>query len=308
MADKFDHIVIFHDDMDGQCSARIVREKFPSAKIKFCPINYRDPFDFSIINKETELWVLDFSFPQEDMYMISSLSKKLHWVDHHKSALSISEQSLINAECVVDIFQSSSLSVWKLLFPDKPIPDVVKFVDDYDLWQFRYKETKRFHEWAVLRLNDPDDALWGELFNKGIDPLYLHIGEILNMKKTKAIKEFVDRGYFGTINGVKAYYVNSPIYASEIGEYVYLRSEEPIVVVIYQHVGPNRVVFSLRSNSVNVRKIAEKFGGGGHDFASGFELNNPMRKMNRSLQNIIDGRNWKEVFGDDDYDLSGMQK
>ena len=55
------------------------------------------------------------------------------------------------------------------------------------------------------------------------------------------------------------------------------------VVVSMQEVKPNRYRFSLRSNFIDVNKIAVKYGGGGHKKASGCEIKGTLEE----LQNII---------------------
>lgn len=55
------------------------------------------------------------------------------------------------------------------------------------------------------------------------------------------------------------------------------------VAVLYHEVVKNRYRLSLRSNYINVNKIAVKFGGGGHQKASGCEMKGSLEE----LQNIL---------------------
>jgi oligoribonuclease NrnB/cAMP/cGMP phosphodiesterase (DHH superfamily) len=98
----------------------------------------------------------------------------------------------------------------------------------------------------------------------------------------------IKKGFYGKIIGHDAFYVNSPIDVSEIGESIYLSNPEEIVVVVFHYTDYNKIIFSLRSNSINVREIAERFGGGGHDHAAGFMIKEKTKDWQKLLKNYKD--------------------
>merc|ERR1712224_429437 len=66
--------------------------------------------------------------------------------------------------------------------------------------------------------------------------------------------------------------VNSPIFQSEIGNY--LSSDTHAAAVWYTNYTANKNIVSLRSKGdLDVSILAQEFGGGGHKNASGFSFN-----------------------------------
>ena len=54
-----------------------------------------------------------------------------------------------------------------------------------------------------------------------------------------------------------------------------------LCTIFLQEVNKNRYRISLRSNHINVNKIAVKFGGGGHMKASGCEMRDELSKLKK---------------------------
>jgi phosphoesterase RecJ-like protein len=102
-------------------------------------------------------------------------------------------------------------------------------------------------------------------------------GRIATMRQTMEMEQSA-----GTIDGDNNGFVNIPLAAREVLAVAYMRE-----------VGPNAYRASLRSKgSVNVAKVAEKFGGGGHKNAAGLCLegdwNENERKIVAALSEAID--------------------
>lgn len=82
-------------------------------------------------------------------------------------------------------------------------------------------------------------------------------GKVASMRQTLKMREIA-----GAIDGDNNGFVNIPLAAREILAVVYMRE-----------VGPNEYRVSLRSKgNINVAKVAESFGGGGHRNASGLRI------------------------------------
>jgi len=82
-------------------------------------------------------------------------------------------------------------------------------------------------------------------------------GTVASLRQTLKMREIA-----GAIDGDNNGFVNIPLAAREILAVVYMRE-----------VGPNEYRVSLRSKGdINVAKVAEKFGGGGHRNASGLRI------------------------------------
>ena len=296
------NLIIYHNDADGICSAAIVSKFLGNETKEFCPIQYGDPFNFERVDTNTVVWVVDFSFPQEYMWELDQRSFHFYWYDHHLSAKGIRTTLFENTTGICDEWRSGCGLTWSELFKDKPCPLSVALIEDRDLWKFNLDNTKEFHEWFSLNVFGPEDEFWDKALESDTRDLMIDVirdGKLLLKSKEKSIKYLVEKkGYFGTIKSYPAFFVNSPMYQSEIGEYVYTRSKDPIVVVIYNYIDEAEVICSLRSDKINVRDIAETYNGGGHDNAAGFSVNGVNSKLFNKLKIKSNGFKWGERQND----------
>lgn len=97
-------------------------------------------------------------------------------------------------------------------------------------------------------------------------------GRIAMMRQTLAMHEIAE-----AIDGDNNGFVNIPLAAREVLAVVYMRE-----------VGPNQYRASLRSKgSINVAKVAEQFGGGGHKNAAGLGVEGDWDIKEREIVNAI---------------------
>ena len=96
------------------------------------------------------------------------------------------------------------------------------------------------------------------------------MGNFLLRYRDKIIKRLIGNADKVNFEGYSALAVNSPVLQSEIGNALVKKGAK--VGIIWSQRNGKRY-FSLRSNhGVDVSKLAQKFGGGGHRAASGFSL------------------------------------
>ncbi|TRZ49309.1 MAG: hypothetical protein D4S01_08780 [Dehalococcoidia bacterium] len=284
------HIVVYHSRcLDGIFSAAAVYKHLEALNCKdiVCiPQTYKDGFDLQFLDKDTTLWIVDFSFPYEILKDMDNLCAKVVWYDHHISSESIAlmGDSLPNTEIHIDIKHSAAYTVWIRLFKTQPLK-AITLSEDRDLWRFKFPETRSFTEGLFSHhdISPTSDKIRDLLTSDKTVNTYILEGDVLLRAKDNRIDRAINRGYYGKIKGHNAFFVNSGEDISEIGEKVYLSHEEPIVAVVY-NIGENVVKFSLRSNTINVEQIARAFHGGGHVGAAGFELKLRMREVEKMLR------------------------
>lgn len=93
-------------------------------------------------------------------------------------------------------------------------------------------------------------------------------GRIATLRQTMAMQDSV-----GAVDGDNNGFVNIPLAARDVVAVVYMRE-----------VGPGQYRASLRSKGcINVAKVAEKFGGGGHKNASGLSINGDWDEKEREI-------------------------
>lgn len=97
-------------------------------------------------------------------------------------------------------------------------------------------------------------------------------GRIAIMRQTIEMKERA-----GSIDGDNNGFVNIPLAAREVLAVIYMRE-----------VGPNEYRASLRSKGeINVARVAEKFGGGGHKNAAGLGVTGDWDEKEREIVNAV---------------------
>jgi len=95
-------------------------------------------------------------------------------------------------------------------------------------------------------------------------------GILILRHKQKKVEGILENAEHGSIAGHKAAIINAPLWQSEIGHHLYTH-KAPVAIIWWRRQG--KIVVSLRSDkTVDVAKIAESFGGGGHPASAAFTL------------------------------------
>lgn len=159
------------------------------------------------------------------------------------------------------------------------IPMMLRYINDWDIWAHKIRETKSFHlGFDIVENKHPMSPVWDPLFGSDY-PLkeYLDAGEYIikfkdseNKRKMKHAFIFdirwIENGEEKTVpmaclnsNG------DSTIFGEKINEY-------PVVCLYMYHGEIAKWYYSLYSTKgVDVSKICEYYGGGGHPGAAGFQ-------------------------------------
>ena len=108
------------------------------------------------------VYILDFSFAPDIMQALDARAAKLVMLDHHKSALE--KLSGFTCRCGVvhfDIDKSGARLAWEFFHPDQPVPDLVRFVEDRDIWVWQFAESAGFL--AALDMEPLDFTRWARI-------------------------------------------------------------------------------------------------------------------------------------------------
>ena len=219
--------------------------------------------------KDKEIYFIDFIYPEETTKELIKNNKRVVAIDHHISAKKLVEMT---QDYSYAIDHSGSVLAWRYFNPKRPIPRILKYIEDMDLWKFKIPYTMEILAW--LNLSDFNFKIWDKL--SGI--LEKADGRKQAIRQGKMVvgyeDKIIDKLILGAeeveFAGYETLAVNSPIFSSQIGMKL-TKIKPPIGIIWYQRNG--KKVFSLRSNGkADVSVIAARFGGGGHKTASGFAL------------------------------------
>jgi len=258
-------IVFYHvKDNDGLGSAWVAWKKFKD-KADYFGIDYHSELKFDYRDKT--IYFLDIH-PSDDIASTLRQNKnRLILVDHHLST----EQVLsLYDEYRFDINHSAAVLSWKYFFPQKPVPKILTYIEDIDIWRHQIPFSREID--TIIDVYATDFKQWDKLAKEIERPLkrkkYITIGQIITSYQDKLIDKIVNKAKLVKFEGYTVFAVNSPILISEVGNA--LVKKQPPLAIVWSEIN-HAIWFSLRSDdSCDVSKIAEKYGGGGHKGAAAF--------------------------------------
>lgn len=219
------------------------------------------------------VYILDFAFPPEIMREIDARAARLVMLDHHKSAA----EKLTGFACrcgVVhfDMQKSGSRLAWEFFQPQRPLPDLVRHIEDRDIWVWQYPESAGFL--AALDMEEQTFERWAEIAAYGPEQLaaFMARGQAMDEKFSKLAADIAAGAEPVTFNGQRGLMVNAPgVFHSLVGDMLSKQSGTFALIWIAGKGGVIKV--GLRSQrGYDCIPLAESMGGGGHAQACGFRM------------------------------------
>jgi len=277
-------LIYYHGNCtDGWAAAYVAHLKYPEAKL--VPAFYSTEPPYEDVEGKDVLMV-DFSWKGRDVNIkLNLLSKSLHIFEHHKTAA----ETLKDLEFVVyDVNRSGAGLAWDYLFgKDKYFSGVdklhtdesiyfpwlarpwwVDYVEDYDIWTKKLPAIEEVS--AFLHSTPKTIGAWDD-----IDKIDLSEAEILGTGAWQQIRYQTDAlvalANEGSAWGYTLGIVNGPFFTTtEVGHEL---AKVYDIGIVWSVRKDGKIAFGLRSvGGVDVSKIAQKFGGGGHKNSAGFEM------------------------------------
>lgn len=279
-------ICLYHTDNDGMCAGNWVnqlapRDRFPDA---FIPMDYSPEFTipWNDIHADEYVYIVDFSIEPSQMSKLLQITLNVIWIDHHKTAIDKYKDFNINIKGIRNTNHSGCMLTWWYLqisnngqqnFNDYQLrnaPEVTKLIDDWDMWRFKYKETRAFNEGFISYIHEPQSKIWKDLDinkNKIID--IVSEGNIIINYRNNLMKNLIlEYGFESRIDGYSAFCFNQGNISSFDFESIDMDKYDLVIGFIFNG---NEYQYSLRTTkNIDVSKIATKYGGGGHPKAAGF--------------------------------------
>lgn len=288
--------VFYHNDMDGIVSARVILNKMRERKKEFLQedfikMDYSKKFPLDIITTNEEVFIVDYSISPEEMVKLLNKTKRVVWIDHHKSAI----EKYKDFEQEVSGFRANGiagcvLTYWyfngrqnetqefltdypgniKSLYR-KEIPTYIKLAGDWDVWEHLYgEETRLFTISFNARISNPfADYYFDKFYDREELGHFIQSGEAMKEYRNSWAKEFMNRYGFETkIGGFSAFLANLGNANSEFfGDLI----DKYDIIGTFCYNGETWTT-SLYSNKdyVDCAEICSSYGGGGHKGAAGF--------------------------------------
>lgn len=261
-----ENIVFYHHNCpDGFSAAWVLWKKFKN-KAEYRWLDYHAPFNYDFHNKT--IYFVDV-VPDEPNLERLAQNNRIIIIDHH-----ISSQHLLPLanDYSFSLDHCAAVLTWHYLFPRKKMPNLLKYIEDVDLWKFRQPSSKYVN--AAIQLKEFEFKEWSKVA-KDLEEVssrkkYVSEGKLIIKYQDKMINKIVSRAKPVMLDGQEGLAVNSSVLVSEIGNALL---ENRCSLAIIWFATKNKIKVSLRSKGdVDVAKIGEKYGGGGHQKASGFVL------------------------------------
>ncbi|MEY4738530.1 MAG: hypothetical protein RL302_2849, partial [Pseudomonadota bacterium] len=216
------------------------------------------------------VYILDFSFGEDLLRGMEQRAAKLVLLDHHKSAAE--KLTGFSCRCGVvhfDMTKSGARLAWEFFHPETPVPDLVRFVEDRDIWTWQYPESAGFL--AALDMESFDFARWAQIaaFTPAELQSFMARGQAMDEKFAKLATDMAEAAEPMVFNGQQGLMVNAPgVFHSLVGE---LLSKKSGTFALMWTVGKGGVVkVGLRSQrGFDCIPLAASMGGGGHAQACG---------------------------------------
>lgn len=294
----------YHSDHDGKASAYCIYhwasvkpQSFPY-KVDFIMMDYGKPFPIHLIDKDEQVFIVDFSIQPEEMDKLLQITQDVTWIDHHKTAIDKYEGFRCNIKGIRRIDESACVLTWKYLnwwskggmppyvdeklitSPDycpedkkeNVLPRVIELVGDYDMWWYKHGDETRRLQAALCAY---DTSPWSNIWRKCIEDAAFWQqlqgeGELVLRYKDNTSREMRESISFPVIfEGYKCLAMNAARCNSDtMGGEESFKTYDILMPFFYDG---KQFTISLYSRTVDVSEIAKKFGGGGHKQAAGFQ-------------------------------------
>ena len=285
-------IVIYHANcVDGFGAAWCFHEHCRRTNgdpelLEFYPAIYnRPPPDV----KGKRVFLVDFSYDYDVVKQMLADAESVWLIDHHESAMRRLLETvgdpinppgfcrpvagLEKLNVYFSLRYSGAMLAWMFLNPTHLYPPrLLEHIEDRDLWRFDMPNTVEIND--ALFSYPYDFKVWDELMQRDMSELVSE-GIVVSRKNKKDIDELL---------GVCVREMEIEGYTVPIANVSYMQASamgHKLAVPPYKFAGSyydtaDMRCFSLRSNlkqgGINVAEIAERFGGGGHAAAAGFQV------------------------------------
>jgi oligoribonuclease NrnB/cAMP/cGMP phosphodiesterase (DHH superfamily) len=256
-----DKAILYHANCyDGFGAAWAAWKKF-GAKALYQSVQYgEDPPAFS---EPRAIYLLDFIFPREVIEELRSKGNRVVVIDHHKSAMNALDGL---PDTVFDMEKAASVLAWEHFFPDAEVPELLQYVQDYDLWKFDLPLSKEVS--IALTTYPMEFSVWDGLDTDAL----ARDGRPLLRLQHEMVQQMCDQATLVRFDAYEVPVVNVSAFSSEVGEELLKRFQQAPFSVSYHDRADGQRHWSLRSRpDFDVSVLAKKYGGGGHRQAAGFE-------------------------------------
>lgn len=269
-------VVLYHGEAcpDGFTAAWIARRELLARgyEVNAIPVLYQQPLPLEPLRGVDEVYIVDFSYPQEDL-LAAEERARLVVLDHHKTAfdqlVGINDRFVNTESIAVFDMQSSGASLAAAYFD---LQSAYQWLSDYvrdgDLYHFRLENSREINAY-IAAVPQTFDA-WDRLVETPRE-VCVEQGRGALLHAAAYVRTVAANARFARFGGHYVPIVNAP--RPMISELLDRLAPSHPFAVGWCQLADGRFKYSLRSRgatALDVSKVAEQFGGGGHEHAASF--------------------------------------
>ncbi len=229
-----------------------------------------------------EVYLVDFSYSREVLEQMAREAARITVIDHHDTAeralsAPFEGPDMCPVEVVFDQRHCGAVLTWRYFYPGDRPPPLLRHIEDRDLWTKKLPGCDEVI--FALRSWPREFETWTWLMKVHIDAMRSDGEPILRwflQQVNQQIERWLHASTWAVIGGYRVPVMNASVqFCSELAEGLARASEAPFGAVFW-HTSQG-VTYSLRSRGgLEVNRVAEQYGGGGHPGAAGFQVEKPL--------------------------------
>lgn len=221
---------------------------------------------------------VDIAPARDELEELAEISAQILILDHHVTARDrlASDASLLNALEAeghllhFDLEHSGAILAWRHFRPDASPPDLLRYVEDQDLWNWALPDSDAVN--AALASYPREFHVWDELAAEPIESLVRQGRPILRANRMEVARR-LEHARPVALGTQRIEAVNASTNRSQIGHELARRAAYGAEWGLVYRVEGAEVFATLYSiGDLDVSQVALSYGGGGHPNAAGFHV------------------------------------
>jgi hypothetical protein len=226
----------------------------------------------------SEVVFADIAPPNAALRQLAERATRVAVLDHHVSALERFQADPELGPALAarghlirfDLEHSGAVLAWQHFHPEAPLPPILAYVEDQDLWRWQLPDSEAVN--AAIHSRPRRFDVWDELAKAPLERLVAEGQPVVRAQRIE-VERALQNAHPVTVGGLRLEAVNALFQRALIGhELASRRTFGAPCGMVYRLTG-QRVDCSLYSiGDFDVSRMAAHYGGGGHRNAAGFHV------------------------------------
>src|SRR3989344_2058475 len=148
--------ILYHASCPDGFGAAWAAWRIFGRRAEYIPVRHQASPPKGLENKD--VYLFDFAYPVKTMRELAAYTHHLVVLDHHLSAEAATKSA---PEYWYNLNHSGAVLAWQYFFPKKPIPRLLRHIEDIDLWRFKLPGTRAIA--AALELFNLTFPVWDKI-------------------------------------------------------------------------------------------------------------------------------------------------